>query len=59
LEIPDIPVFRGYTVGGASYGFDVVLHYDADDLASDDTEVVVLTPDGRRTVAGFDLASLR
>ena len=59
LEIPGVPVFRGYTVGGASYGFDVVLHYDGDDLASDNIEVVVLTPDGQRTVAEFDLATLR
>lgn len=59
LEIPGIPIFRGYTVGDAFYGFDVVLHYDGDDLASDDTEVVVLTPDGQRTVAEFDLAALR
>jgi len=59
LEISGVPVFRGYTVGGASYGFDVVLHYDGDDLASDNIEVVVLTPDGQRTVAEFDLATLR
>ncbi len=58
LDMPGIPVFRGYTIGGASYGFDVVLHYDGDEVASDDAEVVVLTPDGQRTVAEFDLAKL-
>ncbi|HKW64766.1 MAG TPA: hypothetical protein VJN89_19590, partial [Candidatus Acidoferrum sp.] len=59
LEIPGIPVFRGTTIGGAYYGFDVVLHYDGDEITSDDAEVVVLTPDGQRVAAGFDLASLR
>jgi hypothetical protein len=58
LDIPGIPVFRGYTIGGAFYGFDVVLHYDGDDVASDNAEVVVLTPDGQRIVAEFDLAKL-
>lgn len=58
LELPGIPVFRGYTVGGAYYGFDVVLHYDGDEITSDDAEVVVLTPDGQRIAADFDLARL-
>lgn len=58
LEIPGIPVFRGYTNEGVSYGFDVVLHYDGDEIASDDAEVVVLTPDGQRVTADFDLAKL-
>jgi len=58
LEIPGIPVFRGYTVGGGFYGFDVVLHYDGDEITSDDAEVVVLTPDGQRVAADFDLAKL-
>ena len=58
LEIPGIPVFRGYTVGGASYGFDVVLHYDGDDIDADNAQVVVLTPDGQRVVAEFDLTKL-
>jgi hypothetical protein len=58
LEIPGIPVFRGYTVGAAYYGFDVVLHYNGDDIAADNAEVVVLTPDGQRIAAEFDLAKL-
>lgn len=58
LEIPGIPVFRGTNVGGAYYGFDVVLHYDGDEITSDDAEVVVLTPDGQRVAADFDLAKL-
>lgn len=58
LEIPGIPVFRGYTVGGGFYGFDVVLHYDGDDIDTDDAQVVILTPDGQRVVAEFDLAQL-
>lgn len=58
LEIPGIPVFRGTTVGGAYYGFDVILHYDGDEITSDDAEVVVLTPDGQRIAADFDLAKL-
>lgn len=58
LEIPGIPVFRGYTTEGVSYGFDVVLHYDGDDIDTDDAQVVVLTPDGQRVVADFDLAKL-
>jgi hypothetical protein len=58
LEIPGIPVFRGYTNEGASYGFDVVLHYDGDDIDADDAQVVVLTPDGQRIVAEFDFAEL-
>lgn len=58
LEIPGIPVFRGYTNEGVSYGFDVVLHYDGDDISNDDAQVVVLTPDGQRVVAEFDLAKL-
>jgi hypothetical protein len=48
----------GYTVGGGSYGFDVVLHYDGDDIDADDAQVVVLTPDGQRVVAEFDVAKL-
>lgn len=58
LEMPGIPVFRGYTVEGTSYGFDVVLHYDGDDIGSDDAQVVVLTPDGQRVVSEFDLSKL-
>lgn len=58
LEIPGIPVFRGYTVGGGFYGFDVVLHYDGDEIDADNAQVVVLTPDGQRVVAEFDLAKL-
>ena len=58
LEIPGIPVFRGYTVEGVSYGFDVVLHYDGDEIDADNAQVVVLTPDGQRVVAEFDLAKL-
>ena len=58
LEIPGIPVFRGYTVEGTSYGFDVVLHYDGDEIGADNAQVVVLTPDGQRIVADFDLAKL-
>ena len=58
LEIPGIPVFRGYTVGEAFYGFDVVLHYDGDEIEADNAQVVVLTPDGQRVVAEFDLAKL-
>lgn len=58
LEIPGIPVFRGYTVEGTSYGFDVVLHYDGDEMDADNAQVVVLTPDGQRVVAEFDLAKL-
>jgi hypothetical protein len=59
LELPGIPVFRGYTVGGAFYGFDVVLHYDGEDVASDDAQVVVLAPDGQRVTVPFDLSRLR
>lgn len=58
LEIPGIPVFRGYTVEGTSYGFDVVLHYDGDEINADNAQVVVLTPDGQRVVAEFDLTKL-
>lgn len=58
LEIPGIPVFRGYTIGGAYYGFDVVLHYDGDEISSDNAKVIVLTPDGQRIVVDFDLAKL-
>lgn len=58
LYIPGIPVLRSYTIGDAYYGFDVVLHYDGDEVAADSAEVVVLTPDGQRIVAGFDLAKL-
>src|SRR5215467_1222441 len=58
LEIPGVAVFRGYTAGGAYYGFDVVLHYDGDEITSDDAEVVVLAPDGQRVAAYFDLARL-
>jgi hypothetical protein len=58
LDIPGIPVFRGYTTGGAFYGFDVVLHYDGEEVVSDNAEVVVLTPDGQRIVTEFDLAKL-
>lgn len=58
LDIPGIPIFRGYTVGDAYYGFDVVLHYDGEQLDTDNAEVVVLTPDGQRIVAEFDLAKL-
>lgn len=58
LEIPGIPVFRGYTNEGVSYGFDVVLHYDGEDIDADNAQVVVLTPDGQRIVAEFDLAKL-
>ena len=59
LEIPGVPVFRGYTVGGVYYGFDVVLHYDGDDIDRDSVEVVVLTPDGQRVAVEFDLTKLR
>lgn len=58
LEIPGVPVFRGYTEEGVYYGFDVVLHYDGADIERDDTEVVVFTPDGQRVSAQFDLAKL-
>lgn len=58
LEMPGIPVYRGYTEGDVYYGFDIVLHYAAQDLTSDPAEVVVLTPDGQRVTASFDLASL-
>jgi len=58
LEIPGVPVFRSYTVGDAYFGFDVVLHYDGDDIAPDSAKVVVLTPDGQRIGADFDLATL-
>ncbi len=33
-------------------------HYDGDDVAADNAEVVVLTPDGQRLAAEFDLAKL-
>ena len=58
LEIPGVPVYRGYTEGDLYYGFDIVLHYDADDLASEATEVTVLTPDGQQVSTQFDLDSL-
>ena len=58
LDIPGIPVFRGYTIGDAYYGFDVVLHYDGEEIDTDNAEVIVLTPDGQRIVAEFDLAKL-
>jgi len=58
LELPGIPVFRSYTVGDAYFGFDVVLHYDGDEIAPDNAKVVVLTPDGQRIGADFDLAKL-
>lgn len=59
LEIPGVPVFRSYTVGDACYGFDIVLHYDGEDIARDNTLVIVLTPDSQRLVAEFDLTKLR
>lgn len=58
LEIPGVPVFRGYTVEGVYYGFDVVLHYDGAEIERDDTEIVVFTPDGQRDSTQFDLAKL-
>ena len=58
LEIPGVPVFRGYTVEGVYYGFDVVLHYDGAEIERDDTEIVVFTPDGQRVSTQFDLAKL-
>jgi hypothetical protein len=58
LDIPGIPILRGYTVGDAYYGFDVVLHYDGEEIDTDNAEVVVLTPDGQRIVAEFGLAKL-
>jgi len=58
LELPGIPVFRSYTVGDAYFGFDVVLHYDGDEIAPDNAKVVVLTADGQRIAAEFDLAKL-
>jgi hypothetical protein len=58
LEIPGVPVFRSYTVGDAYFGFDVVLHYDGDEIAPDNAKVVVLTADGQRIAAEFDLAKL-
>jgi hypothetical protein len=58
LDIPGIPIFRGYTVGDAYYGFDVVLQYDGEDIPTDNAEVIVLTPDGQRIVAEFDVAKL-
>lgn len=58
LEIPGVPVFRGYTVEGVYYGFDVVLHYDGADIERDDTEIVVFTPDGQRVSTQFDLTKL-
>lgn len=58
LEIPGVPVFRGYTVEGVYYGFDVVLHYDGAEIERDDTEIVVFTPDGQRVSTQFDLARL-
>jgi len=58
LEIPGIPVFRSYTVGDAYFGFDVVLHYDGDEIAPDNAKVVVLTADGQRIAVEFDLAKL-
>lgn len=36
----------------------VVLHYDGEKIDTDDAEVRVLTPDGQRIVAEFDLAKL-
>jgi len=48
----------GYTVGDAYFGFDVILHYDAEEIASDNAKVVVLTTDGQRIAADFDLAKL-
>src|SRR5439155_16416236 len=53
LELPGIPVFRSYTVGDAYFGFDVVLHYDGDEIAPDNAKVVVLTADGQRIAAEF------
>ena len=58
LELPGIPVFRSYTVGDAYFGFDVVLHYDGDEITPDNAKVVVLTADGQRIAAEFDLAKL-
>jgi hypothetical protein len=58
LEIPGVPVFRSYTVGDAYFGFDVVLHYDGDEIAPDNAKVVVLTADGQRIAAEFDLVKL-
>ncbi len=41
------------------YGFiSFVLHHDGDEIAPDKAKVVVLTPDGQRIGADFDLAKL-
>lgn len=45
LEIPGIPVFRSYTVGDAYFGFEIILHYDGEEIASDNAKVV--SPYGR------------
>ena len=58
MNTPGIPIFRGYTEGDVYYGYDVVLHYDGEKIDTDDAEVRVLTPDGQRIVAEFDLAKL-
>ena len=49
---------RSYRVGDAYFGFDVILHYDGEEIASDSAKVVVLTADGRRIAADFDVAKL-
>ena len=46
---------RSHTVGDAYFGCDVILHYDG---AADNAKVVVLTADGQRIAADFDLAKL-
>lgn len=58
FEIPGTPVFRSYTVGDAYFGFDIILHYDGEEIASDNAKVLVLTADGQRIAADFDLAKL-
>lgn len=49
---------RSHTVGDAYFGCDVILHYDGEEIASDNAKVVVLTADGQRVAADFDLAKL-
>lgn len=58
MDTPGMPIFRGYTEGDVYYGYDVVLHYDGKNIDTDNTEVRVLTPEGQRVVAEFDLAKL-
>lgn len=62
MRTPGVPTYRIsyiYNEEDVFCGFDIILHYRARNVASDDAEILVSTPDGQRISATFDLTSLR